>query len=168
MRFGHSRDIHPFPPLIVGDTQRVARRPAADTVRKYCFWPVPSYGLSDSGRGSVGQLFTGPPRIAAIYLPTRSVPCARSGHRASSPAQTYLSGGRQLHRPYAGRWPFCRLRSPSTSPICRRRGREIPRLPAATLRYPSWLTPIPSMAGSVHVLRGLAPLMLFACRFAAR
>ena len=48
MRFGHSRDIHPFPPLIVGDTQRVARRPDTDTVRKYCFWPVPSYGLREA------------------------------------------------------------------------------------------------------------------------
>src|SRR5829696_6670093 len=48
MRFGHSRDTHPFPPLIVGDTQRVARRTAADTVRKHCFWPVPSYGLREA------------------------------------------------------------------------------------------------------------------------
>src|SRR5688500_10044240 len=48
MRFGHSRDIHPFPPLMVGNTQRVARRTAADTVRKNCFWPVPSYGLREA------------------------------------------------------------------------------------------------------------------------
>src|SRR5918997_3079277 len=68
MRFGHSRDIHPFPPLIVGDTQRVARGPAADTVRKYCFWPVPSYGLREAmhrtsartGRKSLGSIATEP------------------------------------------------------------------------------------------------------------
>ena len=88
-----------------GDTQRVARRPAADTVRKHCFWPVPSYGLREamlrtSARNrwkSLGSIATEPrgsqatAKTAAstatmgIMVSGRAVPTTREHREGSSP-----------------------------------------------------------------------------------